>query len=132
MMIHYRVSLTAHALHVIPTVAILTAFTIAVSLVLSAIQVRYRDIGVALPLLLQIWMLATPVVYPLSVVPLQWQSLYQLNPMVGIIESFRRVVLLGAPPNFHALAMSAIVSIILLPIAFIYFKHVEATVADTI
>lgn len=132
MMIHYRVSLTAHALHVIPTVAILTAFTLAVSLVLSAIQVRYRDIGVALPLLLQIWMLATPVVYPLSVVPLQWQSLYQLNPMVGIIESFRRVVLLGAPPNFHALAMSAIVSIILLPIAFIYFKHVEATVADTI
>jgi lipopolysaccharide transport system permease protein len=132
MMIYYRMSLTAHALHVIPTVAILTVFTLAVSLVLSAIQVRYRDIGVALPLLLQIWMLATPVVYPLSVVPLQWQSLYQLNPMVGIIESFRRVVLLGAPPNFHALAMSAIVSVILLPVAFIYFKHVEATVADII
>jgi ABC-type polysaccharide/polyol phosphate export permease len=52
--------------------------------------------------------------------------------MVGIIESFRRVVLLGAPPNFHALAMSAIVSVILLPVAFIYFKHVEATVADII
>jgi lipopolysaccharide transport system permease protein len=132
MMIYYRMSLTAHALYVIPTVAILTVFTIAVSLVLSAIQVRFRDIGVALPLLLQVWMLATPVVYPLSVVPLQWQSLYQLNPMVGIIESFRRVVLLGAPPNFHALAMSAIVSVILLPIAFIYFKHVEATVADII
>lgn len=132
MMIYYRVSLTAHALHAIPTVAILTVFTMAVSLALSAIQVRYRDIGVALPLLLQVWMLAAPVVYPLSLVPPQWLWLYQLNPMVGIIESFRRAVLLGAPPNLHALAMSAIVSVILLPIAFIYFKHVEATVADII
>ena len=63
------------------------------SLVLSAIQVRYRDIGVGLPLVLQVWMFATPVIYPLSVVPMKWRSVYLLNPMVGIIESFRRVVL---------------------------------------
>ena len=110
----------------------LTLFAVAVSLVLCAIQVRYRDIGVAMPLVLQLWMFATPVVYPLSVVPAAWRSLYVLNPMVGIIECFRRVILQGQPPDFHALAISAIDLVVLLPVAFIYFKHVEATVADVI
>jgi lipopolysaccharide transport system permease protein len=132
MLLYYDVSLTAQAVYAIPTIAVLTLFTVAVSLVLCAIQVRYRDIGVAMPLVLQLWMFATPVVYPLSVVPEAWRSLYVLNPMVGIIESFRRVILQGEPPDFHALAISAIVSLILLPIAYIFFKHVEATVADII
>ena len=132
MLLYYDVSLTAQALYAIPTIAVLTLFAIAVSLVLCAIQVRYRDIGVAMPLVLQLWMFATPVVYPLSVVPESWRSLYVLNPMVGIIESFRRVILQGEPPDFQALAISAMVSMILLPLAFIYFKHVEATVADII
>jgi lipopolysaccharide transport system permease protein len=111
---------------------VLTIFTVAASFVLSAIQVRYRDVGVAMPLVLQLWMFATPIVYPLSVVPTKWRALYELNPMVGIIESFRRVVLQGLPPDFHALGVSAAVSLILLPIAFMYFKSVEATVADII
>ena len=132
LLLYYDVSLTVRAFYAIPTIAVLTLFTVAVSLVLSAIQVRYRDIGVAMPLVLQLWMFATPVVYPLSVVPESWRSLYLLNPMVGIIESFRRVILQGEPPDFQALGISAIVSMILLPLAFIYFKHIEATVADII
>jgi lipopolysaccharide transport system permease protein len=132
LLLYYDVSLTVRAFYAIPTIAVLTLFTVAVSLVLSAIQVRYRDVGVAMPLVLQLWMFATPVVYPLSVVPESWRSLYLLNPMVGIIESFRRVILQGEPPDFQALGISAIVSMILLPLAFIYFKHIEATVADVI
>ncbi len=132
MLLYYDVSLTAQAFYAIPTIAVLTLFAIAVSLVLCAIQVRYRDIGVAMPLVLQLWMFATPVVYPLSVVPESWRTLYLLNPMVGIIESFRRVILQGEPPDFQTLAISAMVSMILLPLAFIYFKHIEATVADII
>ncbi len=95
--------MTVHALIAIPTIVVLTVFTVAVSFVLSAIQVRYRDVGVAMPLMLQLWMFATPIVYPLSVVPTRWRWLYELNPMVGIIESFRRVILQGLPPDFHAL-----------------------------
>ncbi|HJZ71613.1 MAG TPA: ABC transporter permease [Vicinamibacterales bacterium] len=132
LMAYYQVSVTALAWYVIPIVAVLTVFATAVSLVLCAVQVRYRDIGVAMPLLLQLWMFASPVVYPLRVVPRAWQAAYELNPMVGIIESFRRVVVQGQPPAFHALMVSAIVSAVLLPIAFAYFKHVEATVADII
>jgi ABC-type polysaccharide/polyol phosphate export permease len=52
--------------------------------------------------------------------------------MVGIVDGFRRVILLGAPPDLRALAISALVTMALLPVAFIYFKHVEATVADII
>ena len=132
LMIAYGVALTPFALHVIPTIAVLMMFTLAVSLVLCAVQVRYRDVGVAMPLVLQLWMFATPVVYPLSVVPAKWQWLYALNPMVGIVESFRRVVVQGLPPHYQALAVSAIVSMVLLPMAFIYFKHVESTVADVL
>jgi lipopolysaccharide transport system permease protein len=132
LMAYYRVSLGPVALYAIPIVVVLTMFATAVSLVLSAVQVRYRDIGVAMPLVLQVWMFGTPVVYPLSVVPAAWQPLYELNPMVGVIESFRRVIVLGQPPSFRALAVSAVISMVLLPIAFVYFKHVEATVADVI
>jgi lipopolysaccharide transport system permease protein len=132
LMMYYRVPLTALALYAIPIAGLLTLLAVAVSLVLCAVQVRYRDVGVAMPLILQLWIFATPVVYPLSVVPASWQALYALNPMVGIVESFRRVIVQGQPPAFHALAVSAIISAVLLPIAFAYFKHVEATVADVI
>ena len=132
LMLYYDVPLTVQALYAVPTIVILTLFTIAVSLVLCAIQVRFRDVGVAMPLVLQLWMFATPVVYPLNVVPAGWQWLYVLNPMVGIIEGFRRTILQGAPPDFHALGVAAFVSVTLLPVAFVFFKHVEATVADVI
>jgi len=132
LLVYYHVSLTVHAFIAIPTIAVLTVFTVAMSFVLSTIQVRYRDVGVAMPLILQLWMFATPIVYPLSVVPNRWRGLYELNPMVGIVESLRRVIVQGLPPDFHALGVSAAVSAILLPIAFLYFKRAEATVADII
>jgi lipopolysaccharide transport system permease protein len=128
----YGITLSRYALFAIPTIAVLTLFAIAVSLLLCAVQVRYRDIGMALPLLLQLWMFATPVVYPLSLVPARWQTWYTLNPMVGIVESFRRVIIQGVMPDFHSLAVSTAMTIVLLPLAFIYFKHVESTVADII
>jgi lipopolysaccharide transport system permease protein len=132
LMAYYHVPVSAHIAMVIPTIAVLTLFAIAVSLLLCAVQVRYRDIGMALPLLLQVWMFATPVVYPLSLVPARWRALYALNPMVGVVESFRRVVVQAAPPDFRALGVSTIAAVVLLPLAYTYFKHVEATVADII
>jgi homopolymeric O-antigen transport system permease protein len=132
MLLFYRVPLTVHALYVLPTVAILTMFAIATSLVLCVVQVRFRDIGVAMPLVLQLWMFASPVVYPLSVVPAKWQALYVLNPMVGIIESFRRVIVQGTSPEMHSLGIAAAISACFLPIAYACFKRVEATMADII
>ena len=130
--IYYGVGLTAYVLYAIPILILLTALATAFSLFLSAMQVRFRDIGVAMPLLLQLWMFTTPVVYPLSAVPQRFRALYALNPLVGVIENFRRVVLQGVEPDFHSLTISAIVAAILLPLTYLYFKRVEATMADVI
>jgi lipopolysaccharide transport system permease protein len=132
LMVYYRVSVTANALYALPIVLILTSFLTAIALVFSALQVRFRDISMAMPLMLQLWMFVTPVVYPLNVVPARFHALYMLNPMVGVVENFRRVILQGAAPDFHALGISALISLILLPPAYVYFKHVEATLADVI
>ena len=132
LMMYYRVPLTIHALYVVPIILILTCFALAMSLLLSATQVRFRDIGVAVPLLLQLWLFATPVIYPLGSVPERFRSIYMLNPMVGIIENFRQVSLRGAEPDYGTLTTAAVVSIVLLCLSYVYFKHLEATMADII
>lgn len=135
MMIYYRVPLTLNLLYAGPIILIMTIFVMAMALVFSAIQVRFRDVGVGLPLLLQIWMFATPVVYPLGTaakLPTTLRVLYLLNPMVGIIENFRRAVLFGLSPDFKSLGISLFISLILLPVAYLYFKRAEASVADII
>jgi len=129
---YYGVHLTSYALYAIPILALLIALATACSLFLSAMQVKFRDIGVAMPLLLQLWMFSTPVVYPLSAVPQRYRGFYILNPLVGVIENFRRVVLQGVEPDYQSLAVSAIVAAILLPLTYLYFKRVEATMADVI
>jgi lipopolysaccharide transport system permease protein len=130
--VYYGVSLTVYALWAIPIILLLATLATAFCLFFSALQVRFRDVGVAMPLLLQIWMFATPVVYPLSAVPQRFRGAYVLNPTVGVIENFRRVVLQGVEPDFYSLGISALAAAILVPLAYLYFKRVEATMADVI
>jgi len=132
LMFYYRVHLTVNALYSLPIIFVLTLFIMAMTLILSATQVRFRDIGVAVPLLLQLWMFATPVVYPLSAVPERFRALYVLNPMVGTVENFRRTILEGVAPDLYTLTISAAISVMLLIFSYVYFKHVEATVADLV
>lgn len=132
LMLYYRVPLTAEALYAVPIVIILTAFSLSISLLFSATQVRFRDIGMAVPLLLQLWMFATPIIYPLSAVPARLRFAYLFNPMVGIVESFRRVILYSSSPDFRELGASALISIILLIASYLYFKRIESTMADVI
>jgi lipopolysaccharide transport system permease protein len=138
LLIYYRLPLTINVLYAFPIVLAMMIFALSVSLVLSVLQVRFRDIGVALPLLIQIWMFATPVVYPLSQVkntarfPEWVKFVYNLNPMVGIIENFRRVVLQGLAPDYTTFGIGIGVSLVLLPLSYAYFKRTEATMADVI
>ena len=132
LLIYYRVPITLNIVYVLPIMMILTLFIIAAALVLSAVQVRFRDVGVAVPVALQVWMFASPILYPLDAVPVRLRSVYQLNPMAGIIESLRRVVLHGAAPDVTVLSISAAVSVVLLVIAYCYFKRVESTMADVV
>jgi lipopolysaccharide transport system permease protein len=132
LMFWYAVPLTIHALLLVPIVFMLALWILAVSLVLAAIQVRFRDIGVALPVIMQILMFASPVIYPLSVVPPSWRPWYLLNPLAGFLSSFRDVLLRQTVPDPYPLAMACLVTAVALPAAYMFFKHAEATMADQI
>lgn len=132
MMIYYRVHLTWYALYLLPVWLIVTALGTALALIFSALEVRYRDIGLAMPLLMQLWMFATPVVYPLSAVPARFRGYYILNPLAGAVENFRRVLLQRQGPDFPSLETAALIAVIVLPLAYLFFKHREASMADII
>jgi lipopolysaccharide transport system permease protein len=110
---------------------LVTAF--AMSLWLSAISIEFRDVQIALPFLVQLWMFATPVAYPLSVVPLDWQWLMALNPMTIVVESFR-CVLLGKTwvLSTGSTVISVLSMVALLIGGLLYFEKVQRTFADRI
>ena len=132
LMAWYRVPLSAHAIAVIPLLALLSGWALAVMLVLAALQVRFRDVGVALPVVIQLWMFASPVIYPLSVVPARWRWWYDLNPMAGIIAAFRDALLQRPVADPTAVWIAAFVTAVMLPVAYAFFKRAEATMADVI
>ena len=110
--------------------SVLTALSVGVWL--SALNVRYRDVRHTVPFLIQIWMFASPVAYPLSLVPEKWRFLYSLNPMVGVIEGFRWAVLGQASPDFLLISVSVSVSLGLLAGGVVYFKRMESKFADEV
>jgi lipopolysaccharide transport system permease protein len=126
---------------VVPTAAILLlpvfllmAFVaaVAISLWLSALNVKYRDVAHLIPFLIQVWMYAAPVVYPVSMVPERWRTLYALNPMVTVVEGFRWS-LLGTPPPDIALALAgSAATLVTLAGGLWYFRSTERTFADVI
>lgn len=132
LMAWFQVSITPAVLYLVPLIALLAAWALAVALVCSAAQVRWRDIGVAMPVLVQVWMFVSPVIYPLSVVPDGWRALYLLNPVAGIINGFRDVLLRGQRPDAGPLAFAVAVTAVSLPAAYLVFKRTEATMADVV
>jgi len=110
--------------------ALMTALS--VGLWLSPANVKYRDVAYTIPFFTQFWMYASPVVYPVSLVPERWRWLYSLNPMVGVIEGFRWALLGKASPDFRVMAVSAVVILALLLGGIVYFKRMERTFADVV
>ena len=108
--------------------AMLTA--LGVSLFTSAMNVKYRDVGHAIPFVIQIWMFASPIVYPVSLVPEQWRWLYGLNPMAGVIEGFRWALLGRTAPDPVVMAESIVALLIVLIAGTVYFKKMERQFAD--
>ena len=132
MMAFYGVMPSWEALF-IPMFLLLTMLTsLAVSLWLAALFVRFRDIAAAMPLVTQIWMFGSPVVYPVSLVPEQWQWLYNLNPMAGVIEGFRWSLLKTSPPVLGGMAVTVVCVVVLLLLGMSYFNRMERKFADVI
>ena len=116
----------------LPLLVIFAMMTsLAVGLWLSALNVKYRDFQYTVPFLIQIWMFASPVVYPASMVPQQLRFLYALNPMTGVIEGFRWA-LLGTNPPTTMIFISVGVVIALLVSGVFYFRRMEQYFADIV
>lgn len=108
------------------------ALALAIGLWLGPLSVRYRDVMHTLPFLLQVWLYASPVAYPSTIVPERWRLLYSLNPMVGVVEGFRWA-LVGTPhPDFRAMAVSVVVIAAALLLGLAYFRKMERSFADVI
>jgi lipopolysaccharide transport system permease protein len=103
-----------------------------VSLWLSALNVRYRDVGHAIPFLVQFWMYASPIVYPTSLIPERWRVVYSLNPMVGVVEGFRWGLLGKESPDFASILIGGTVALVLLFSGLVFFKRVERSFADIV
>ncbi|MFU8826683.1 MAG: ABC transporter permease [Brevefilum sp.] len=117
-------------LPVIILFALLTA--LAVGLWLSALNVQYRDVQHMVPFIVQVWMYASPIVYPIDIIPEGiWRVLYGLNPMVGVIQSYRWALLGGDRPDATML-ISVLVVLVLLVSGIYYFRRMEKTFADIV
>ncbi len=132
MMLYYGIAPGLHAL-LVPGFLLLAVLTaLGVGLWLSALNALYRDVRYAVPFFVQFWMFASPVAYPSSLVPAQWQWLYGLNPMAGVIEGFRWALMgQGRPPGGLFIVSIAAVLLFLVGGLF-YFRKMEGTIADVV
>jgi lipopolysaccharide transport system permease protein len=132
MMAYYGILPTVNVIY-LPLLVLLTMVTsLGVGLWLTALNVRFRDVRYAIPFLVQTWLFATPIAYPSSLLEGKWQTIYGLNPMVGVVEGFRWA-LLGADTAPQAtIAVSSATAVILLATGILYFRRLERTFADII
>ncbi len=131
LLIYYSVPFTTGLLLIPFVLLLMVLFTIGTGMFLAALNVNFRDIKHALPFVVQLWLFASPVVYPISMVPEKYQLIVSLNPMVGIIESTRALIAGRAIP-WDALGISCVGIVIVLCLGFWYFERTERRFADVI
>jgi lipopolysaccharide transport system permease protein len=112
--------------------ALQTALAYGVILIGAALNVFYRDIRFVVPLGLQLWLYATPIMYPIEVIPLRWRSIMALNPMFGIVQGYRSALLEGKPPDWSLLWPGLLITLGVLSLGYFYFKRAEWRFADVI
>lgn len=132
LMFVYNITPTINILW-LPAFLLLTLITsLGISLWLSALNVEYRDVKYVIPFLTQLWLFATPIAYPSSLLSEPWRTIYGINPMVGVVEGFRWALLgTNTQPGYMVL-VSSIVAIFLLISGAFYFRRMERTFADMV
>ena len=131
LMLYYRIGLTAKFMFLIPLLLLITLLAIAVGTWLSALNVKYRDVKFAIPFLVQVWMLVSPIAYPASVVPGRWRWLYFLNPVAGIIGGYR-AALFGQSFDWESIGIASAVTTLLLVYSTLQFRKMEKSFADIV
>jgi lipopolysaccharide transport system permease protein len=129
LMIYYQVPFSRTMLMFPLFVCLITALTLAIGLLCASLNVRYRDVGTVLPVLLQTWMFLSPIVYSSTIIPARLRFLYSLNPLVGIVDGFR-ASLFNLPFDWRGIITSAALTIPLLVVSIHVFRKMENTFAD--
>jgi lipopolysaccharide transport system permease protein len=132
MMLWFRVPVGWLLLWLLPLVVLTALLAFAVGMGVAALGTFRRDVILATPFLMQFWLYATPIIYPLSSVPERWRTLYMLNPTVGLIESFRNVLVKGMAPPAEALVWSALMTALALAVAWPLFRSLSQYFADVL
>jgi lipopolysaccharide transport system permease protein len=128
---YYGFGVTLRFLLLLPISILITTLALAMGVLFAALNTKYRDVRYALPFLLQVWMFVSPVIYPSSLVPREWRWLFALNPLTGIIGSYR-AALFGQPIHWGALAYSMLFTLIFLSVAAYTFRRMERSFAEVI
>lgn len=132
LMIYYGVSPGTWALLLPAFFALLLVFTLGVTFATSAANVFYRDVNPVVQIALQLWLYLTPVAYPLSAVPERYRMLFLLNPLTGIVEGLRAVIVFGREPDWTVVGVSAALSLGVFLVALTVFKRTDKYFADVI
>jgi lipopolysaccharide transport system permease protein len=145
LMIYYQMAPTIYVLWVPAIILYTMIIALTISFFGAALNVYYRDVAQALPVALSLLMYGSPVIYPLTLVHKKlveeqaagaWSNdlytLYTLNPLAGIIDSFQRVMLKGMPPDFDAIYPGLALTLVILPFSYLFFKRAESWFADVI
>jgi lipopolysaccharide transport system permease protein len=132
MMIYYHVKPGWNLLLVPVFVISMMLLALGISMLLAAINVRYRDVKYALPFIIQIWLFVTPIIYPVTFLPAKYQKVLALNPMAGIVEGLRACLFSAHQMPWKLVEISWAVTLLLLIVGALYFRKTERTFADIV
>ena len=131
-MIYYGVVPSGHLLLLPFLIVLLFVFTFGLGLFLAAMTAQFRDVKYAAPFFIQLGLFVSPIIYPPSFVSEQYRFWLGLNPLTGIIDSFRAAIIPDQPVEWSLLGLSIIVTAVILVVGTMYFHKVERTLADVI
>ena len=132
LMIYYGIRPTWAILMVFPLVLVTTMLALGIGMWLSAFNVKYRDVRYAIPFLMQLWMFASPIIYPVSFLPDKWRWILTLNPLTGLIENFRIAIFGNGSFNWKSLGVSTLITAVVLVYASFSFRRMERQFADIV
>lgn len=130
--LYYGVPLDLSLLWLLPLMLLIALLALSVGMTIAALGVFKRDLVIATAFLLQLWLYATPIIYPLNSVPERWRTLYSLNPMVGLIEGCRNVLARGIAPDLHLLILGLPMLLLCFAVGWPLFRRMSQYFADVL
>ncbi|KHF38717.1 ABC transporter permease [Halalkalibacter okhensis] len=132
LMVYFMFFPGANIFYVIPIFFIQLILSIGLMFLLSSLNVYVRDVNLMTPIIMRMWFYLTPIIYSYQSVPIQFQPLLALNPLTGIIDGYRRVIIHNQVPDFYMLSYGLIFGLTFLAIGWVTFLKLEKNFADVV